>query len=59
MEAPLNLKDYSVNFYFYFLNAESLPTQIDPRIGSFRLALGELVFNNGIFEKYETTLIEY
>ena len=59
MEEPIKLKDYSVNFYFYFLGPDMLPKQIDPRLGSFRLTLNEVIFKNGIHEKNETTSIEY
>lgn len=58
MKESLYLKDHSVNFYFYFIGPEFTPKHIDPRIGAFELTLGEVVFENGIFERYETTKIE-
>ena len=58
MEEPLNLKDYSVNFYFFFIGPDSFPKQIDPTIGSFAMQMSDNVFENDVF-KTETTIIEY
>ena len=60
MDEPIDLNNYSVDFYFNFVDqTTNRPKTIDPRIGSFRLRKGEVVFENGVFEKFETKPIEY
>ena len=35
MEAPMNMADYHVEFYFGFINSNSGHVKLDPSIGSF------------------------
>ena len=59
MDEPISLKDYSVNFYFYFIGPDNKIKAVDPRIGHFRLWQIAVVFENGIFLKSEKTSIDY
>ena len=59
MDEPIGLKDYSVNFYFYFIGIDNRIKSVDPRIGNFRLRQITLVYENGIFTKNETSFIDY